>query len=181
MYKLVLPPDKIGTVIGPGGKTIRSIIEETKTTVDINNEGIAFIGSVDEESAQKAIKMIEDLIKDVEVGVIYTGKVTRTMNFGAFVEILPGKEGMVHISELADYRVDQVEDIVKVGDEITVKVTEIDSQGRVNLSRRAVFEKTSESSDSHNKGVSHFNRPFNKQRNSRSPQRSRPTMNKRRY
>jgi len=181
MYKLVLPQDKIGTVIGPGGKTIRSIIEETKTTVDINNEGIAFIGSTDGESAQKAIKMIEDLIKDVEVGAIYTGKVTRIMNFGAFVEILPGKEGMVHISELADYRVDQVEDIVKLGDEITVKVTEIDSQGRVNLSRRAVFEKTSESSDSHKKYASHFNRPFNKQRNSRSPQRSHPTINKRRY
>ncbi len=181
MYKIVIPQDKIGTVIGPGGKTIRSIIEETKTTVDINNDGIVFIGSVDEESAQKAIKMIEDLTRDVEVGGIYTGKVTRLMSFGAFVEILPGREGMVHISELADYRVDRVEDIVKVGDEITVKVTEIDSQGRINLSRRAVFEKTPESSDSHKKYASHFNRPFNKQQNSRSPQRSRPTTTKRRY
>jgi len=181
MYKLVLPSDKIGAVIGPGGKTIRSIIEETKTTVDINNEGIAFIGSVDEESAQKAIKMIEDLIKDVEVGAIYTGKVARIMSFGAFVEILPGKDGMVHISELADYRVDRVEDIVKVGDEITVKVTEIDSQGRVNLSRRAVLEKSSESSDSHNKDASHFNRPPRNQGNPRSPQRSRPPITKRRY
>jgi polyribonucleotide nucleotidyltransferase len=112
MYKLELPQDKIGTVIGPGGKTIRAIIEETNTTVDINNEGFAFIGATEAESAEKAIKMIEDLIRDVEVGVIYTGKVTRIMTFGAFVEILPGKEGLVHISELADYRVDKVEDVV---------------------------------------------------------------------
>ncbi len=141
MYKIMIPQDKIGTVIGPGGKTIRAITDETKATIDIQNDGTAFIGSTDEESARKAMKMIEDLTREVEVGAIYTGKVTRIMTFGAFVEVLPGKEGMVHISELADYRVDKVEDVVKVGDEITVKVTEIDSQGRVNLSRRAVFEK----------------------------------------
>ncbi len=181
MYKLVLPQDKIGTVIGPGGKMIRSIIEETKATVDINNEGIAFIGSTDEESAQKAIKMIEDLIKDVEVGAIYTGKVTRIMSFGAFVEILPGKDGMVHISELADYRVDRVEDIVKVGDEITVKVTEIDSQGRVNLSRRAVFEKSSNLPDARVRDSLPADRPFRNQQNARYPQRSRPPITKRRY
>ena len=176
MYKIVLPTDKIGTVIGPGGKTIRAIIEETKTTIDINNEGIAFIGSTDEESARKAIKMIEDLTREVEVGVTYTGKVTRIMSFGAFVEVLPGKEGMVHISELADYRVDKVEDIVKVGDEITVKVTEIDSQGRVNLSRRAVFEKEGARPNPRN-----TERPPRRQRDFRPPQRSRPMTTKRRY
>jgi polyribonucleotide nucleotidyltransferase len=170
MYKIALPSDKIGTVIGPGGKMIRSIQEESKATVDINPDGVAIIGSANEASAKKAMDMIEALIKDVEVGVIYTGKVTRIMNFGAFVEILPGKEGMVHISELADYRVDKVEDVVKVGDEITVKVTEIDNQGRVNLSRRAAFSNTSET-------------PGDKQTGKRSnfshgPRRSNPSQNK---
>ncbi len=140
MHKISIDPEKIGTIIGPGGKTIRSIQEETKTTIDVDNEGTVIIGAVDEESARKAIKRIEDLTKDVEVGTIYTGKVTRIISIGAFVEILPGKEGMVHISELADYRVPSVEDEVKVGDEIMVKVTEIDRMGRVNLSRRAVFQ-----------------------------------------
>jgi polyribonucleotide nucleotidyltransferase len=173
MYKIALPSDKIGTVIGPGGKTIRAIVEESKATVDINSEGIAIIGSADEESAKKAIKMIEALIRDVEVGVIYTGKVTRIMNFGAFVEVLPGKEGMVHISELADYRVDKVEDVVKVGDEITVKVTEIDNQGRVNLSRRAAFGNPSQASE---------DRPPRRQDDSSHPPRhSNPTQNRRRF
>jgi len=114
--------------------------------------------------------MIEALIKDVEVGVIYTGKVTRIMNFGAFVEILPNKEGMVHISELADYRVDKVEDVVKVGDEITVKVTEIDNQGRVNLSRRAAFSNSSETSgDKQTSKRGNF---------SHAPRRSNPSQNK---
>lgn len=176
MYKITLPPDKIGAVIGPGGKTIRAITEETKATIDINNEGIAFIGSADEASARKAIKMIEDLTKEVEVGATYTGKVTRIMTFGAFVEILPGKEGMVHISELADYRVDKVEDIVKVGDEVTVKVTEIDSQGRVNLSRRAVFEKEGDRPSTRN-----AERPPRRQHDFRSPQRPNQTTSKRHY
>ncbi len=140
MYKITIDPDRIGTVIGPGGRVIRSIIEETKATIDIQNDGTIFIGSLTEEGAQKAIKIIEGLTKEVEVGGIYTGKVTRVANFGAFVEILPGREGMVHISELADYRVPSVEDVVKVGDEIMVMVTEIDRMGRINLSRRAVFQ-----------------------------------------
>jgi polyribonucleotide nucleotidyltransferase len=140
MYKITIDPEKIGTVIGPGGKMIRSITEDTKTTIDIENDGTVIIGSTDEEGAQKAIKIIESLIREVEVGAIYTGRVTRVMNFGAFVEILPGKEGMVHISELADYRVPSVEDVVKVGDEVMVMVTEIDRMGRINLSRRAVFQ-----------------------------------------
>jgi polyribonucleotide nucleotidyltransferase len=144
MYKMTIDPGKIGTVIGPGGKTIRSIIEETKVTIDVENDGTVIIGSPSSEAAQKAIEKIESLTREVEVGAIYTGKVTRLTNFGAFVEILPGKEGLVHISELADYRVAKVEDIVKVGDEIMVKVTEIDHMGRVNLSRRAVFENLSQ-------------------------------------
>ena len=140
MYKITIDPDKIGTVIGPGGKMIRSIVEETKATIDVENDGTVIIGSTSEEGAQKAIKIIEDLTRDVEVGTVYTGRVTRVISIGAFVEILPGKEGMVHISELADYRVPSVEDVVKVGDEIMVVVTEIDRMGRINLSRRAVLQ-----------------------------------------
>jgi len=140
MYKITIDPAKIGTVIGPGGKMIRSITEETKATIDVENDGTVIIGSTNEEGAQKAMKIIQDLTRDIEVGAMYTGKVTRVINIGAFVEILPGKEGMVHISELADYRVASVEDIVKIGDEIMVMVTEIDRMGRVNLSRRAVLK-----------------------------------------
>jgi polyribonucleotide nucleotidyltransferase len=140
MYRLQISPEKIGTVIGPGGRVIRSIIEETKCTIDVEDDGAVFIGSTSEEAARKAIEIIEGLTKDVEVGKIYTGKVTRLMNFGAFVEIMPGKEGLIHISELADYRVPSVEDVVQVGDEVMVLVTEIDSLGRINLSRRAVLE-----------------------------------------
>ncbi|MBI2907545.1 MAG: polyribonucleotide nucleotidyltransferase [Chloroflexi bacterium] len=140
MTKIKVHPDKVRIVIGPGGKTIRSITDETKTTIDIEDDGTVIIGSTSEEATRKAISMIEDLTREVEVGVTYTGKVTRLMNFGAFVEILPGKEGLVHISELADYRVPSVEEVVKVGDEIMVKVIEIDRQGRINLSRRAVFQ-----------------------------------------
>ncbi len=139
MFKITIPTDKIGAVIGPGGKMIRSIIDETKTTIDIEDDGTVIIGSPSGEAAQKAIERIESLTKEVEVGQVYTGKVTRLMNFGAFVEVLPGKEGLVHISELADYHVASVEDVVKIGDEIMVKVIEIDRLGRVNLSRKAVF------------------------------------------
>ena len=141
MYKITINPEKIGMVIGPGGKMIRSIIDETKSTIDIEDNGTVVIGSADEKSARRAIEIIEGLTKEVEAGAIYTGKVSRILNFGAMVEILPGKEGLVHISELADYRVAKVEDVVKVGDEITVKVIDIDHMGRVNLSRRAMFEK----------------------------------------
>ena len=139
IYKITIDPSKIGAVIGPGGKTIRSITDEAKVTIDIKNDGTVTIGSPSEEAAQKAIGLIENLTREVEVGGIYTGKVTRLMNFGVFVEVLPGKEGLVHISELADYHVSKVEDVVKVGDEIIVKVTEIDRMGRINLSRRAVL------------------------------------------
>ncbi len=181
MHRMVIPQDKIGAVIGPGGKTIRSIIDETKTTIDIDNDGVVYVGATDGDSANKAIKMIEDLTREVEVGAIYTGKVTRIMSFGAFVEILPGKEGMVHISELADYRVDKVEDIARVGDELTVKVTDIDSQGRINLSRRAVFEGLAQIPGARVRDSHRSERPFHRQRESHAVPRPRPRMNKRRY
>ena len=139
MTKIKIDPSKIGAVIGTGGKTIRSIIEETKTTIDVNDDGTVVIGSSDAEATQKAIAIIEGLTREVEVGSVYTGKVTRILDFGAMVEVLPGKEGLVHISELEDHRVGKVEDVVKIGDEIMVKVINIDNMGRVNLSRRAVF------------------------------------------
>lgn len=140
MTRIQIPVDKIGAVIGPGGKTIRGIVEATGATVDIDNDGTVTIGSSDAESADAAIKMVEGLTKDVEVGQRYTGKVTRLMNFGAFVEMLPGKEGLVHISELATTRVGTVEEVVKVGDELEVMVIEVDRMGRVNLSHRAILE-----------------------------------------
>ncbi len=141
MTKIKIDPGKIGAVIGTGGKTIRSIVESTKATIDVTDDGTVVIGSPDAEATQKAIEIIEGLTKEVEVGSVYTGKVTRILDFGAMVEVLPGKEGLVHISELADYRVGKVEDVVKIGDEIMVKVINIDNLGRVNLSRRAVFAK----------------------------------------
>ena len=140
MLRLSIPVEKIGAVIGPGGKTIRSIIEETKTTINVDNDGKVTIGSTSQEAAQRAVERIELLTKEAEVGAIYTGKVVRLMNFGAFVEILPGKDGLVHISELSTERVESVEDVVKIGDEITVMVREIDSMGRINLSRRALLQ-----------------------------------------
>jgi len=169
MYKIMIPQDKIGTVIGPGGKMIRSIVDETKATVDINDEGMVVIGSNDEASARRAIEIIEGLTKEAEVGAIYTGKVSRILNFGAMVEILPGKEGLVHISELEDYRVANVEDVVKVGDEIMVKVIEIDNLGRINLSKRAVLGKSS--SEGEDGGSSKPDYPFRSQRDSRGPRR----------
>jgi len=143
VHKIMVNPEKIGSIIGSGGKTIRAITEETKTTIDIGSDGTVLISSLEEEAARRAIEIIEGLTKEAEVGSIYTGKVTRVLNFGAMVEILPGKEGLVHISELAEYRVAKVEDVVKVGDEIMVKVIGIDDLGRVNLSRQAVLEKPS--------------------------------------
>jgi polyribonucleotide nucleotidyltransferase len=169
MYEMMIDPSKIGCVIGPGGKVIRSIIDETKTTIDIKNDGTVIIGSPNAEAAQKAIKIIEGLTREVEQGEIYTGKVTKLFSFGAMVEILPGKAGLVHISELADYHVRQVEDVVKVGDELMVKVIGIDNSGRINLSRKAVFEepsrlpgaKVKDSSDSEHRGKK-FVQPRNK-------------------
>lgn len=129
-------PDKIRDVIGQGGKVIRGIIEETGAKIDISDDGTVSIAAVEEASAAKAIEIINNITKEAEVGEVYLGKVTRLMAFGAFVEILPGKEGLVHISKLDTARVEKVEDVVNVGDEIMVKVIEIDKQGRINLSRK---------------------------------------------
>ena len=139
IISMKIDPDKIGTVIGPGGKTINRIIAETGVKIDIDDDGQVYIAAPDSDSAAAAQKEIELLTKEVEAGEIYTGKVTRIMNFGAFVEVLPGKEGLLHISKIAKERIDKVEDVLSVGDEVTVKVTDIDSQGRINLSRKELL------------------------------------------
>jgi polyribonucleotide nucleotidyltransferase len=139
MLVLQINPDSIKNVIGPGGKVINKIISDTGVKIDIENDGRVVISSPDGTSAEKAKQMIDALTKEVKAGDTYLGTVTRLMNFGAFVAFLPGKEGLVHISQLAPQRVERVEDVVKVGDQIMVKVMEIDSQGRVNLSRKALL------------------------------------------
>ena len=133
-------PEKIKDIIGPGGKIIKKIVEDTGAQIDINDDGTVYIAAADSESADAAIKTIQDITAEPEVGKIYTGKVTRIMNFGAFVEFMPGREGLVHISQLAKERVEKVEDVVNVGDEIVVKLVEIDSKGRLNLSRKACLK-----------------------------------------
>ncbi len=137
---LHIDPDKIREVIGPGGRVINRIIAETGTEIDIEDDGRVFVAGVSREGTERAVKMIEDITREVEVGKIYRGRVTRVTPFGAFVEVLPGKEGLVHISKLALGRVERTEDVCKVGDEILVKCTDIDSLGRVNLSRREALE-----------------------------------------
>jgi len=180
MHKMMIDQEKIGSVIGTGGKTIRSIIEETKTTIDISNDGTVLIGATDEEAARKAIAIIENLTKDVEIGSVYTGKVTRIFDFGAMVEFLPGKEGLVHISELADYRVGRVEDVVKVDDEIMVKAINIDNMGRVNLSKKAVGEDSSRPAGDRAGDSSGTNRPPGRGGERFQPRRT-PPGNKPRY
>ncbi len=145
---LQIPVDKIGALIGPGGKTIRTIIDETGATIDVEPDGRVFIATADETAAQRAIEMIEGLTRDPKVGDIFLGKVVRIMNYGAFVNILPGKDGMVHISELAPGRVKTVEEIVQIGDDINVIVTDVDAQGKISLSRRALLEGESSSAGS---------------------------------
>lgn len=141
---MTINPDKIRDVIGPSGKQINKIIEDTGVKIDIEQDGTIFISSTEEDMNQKAKKIIEDLVREVEVGQLYLGKVKRIEKFGAFLEIFSGKDGLVHISELALERVGKVEDVVKIGDELLVKVTEIDKQGRVNLSRKAVLREEKE-------------------------------------
>ena len=131
--------DKIRNVIGPGGKMIKKIVDDTNTQIDIEEDGTILISAVNVEDAKKAVAIIEELVRDVEVGAVYKGKVTRIMAFGAFVEVLPGKEGLCHISQLAKRRVEKVEDVVQSGDTLDVKVTEIDRQGRVNLSHKVLL------------------------------------------
>jgi len=134
-------PEKIREIIGKGGSMIRKIQEETSTEINVEDDGTVEIAAVSGENSRKAIQWIESLTREVEIGALYLGKVTRIMGFGAFVEILPGKEGLVRIGELADYHVPSVEDVVSVGDEVMVVVTEIDRQGRVNLSRKAAMQR----------------------------------------
>jgi polyribonucleotide nucleotidyltransferase len=135
-----IDPDKIGAVIGAGGKTIRGIQEETGVKIDIEDDGTIFIAAADGTAAEAAQRRIESLVEEPEIGKIYTGKVVRTTDFGAFVEILPGQDGMVHISQLASERVPSVESVVRVGDEIMVMITDISPDGKVRLSRQAVLE-----------------------------------------
>ena len=135
-----IPVDKIGAVIGPGGKVIRGIQEETGAKIDIGEDGTVFIATSDGDSARLAREQIEALTESPEVGRIYTGKVTGVKDFGAFVEIVPGTDGMVHISQLDTQRVNKVEDVVGLGDEITVMVIDIEANGKIRLSRQAVLE-----------------------------------------
>ncbi|MBX9970536.1 polyribonucleotide nucleotidyltransferase [Priestia aryabhattai] len=141
---MAINPDKIRDVIGPSGKQINKIIEETGVKIDIEQDGTIFISSIDQPMNEKAKKIIEDLVREVEVGQMYLGKVKRIEKFGAFVEIFSGKDGLVHISELAEERIGKVEDVVAIGDELLVKVMEIDKQGRVNLSRKAILKEQKE-------------------------------------
>jgi polyribonucleotide nucleotidyltransferase len=133
-------PDKIRDVIGKGGTTIRSITEETGATVDISDDGTVKIFSVDKNAGDEARKRVELITADVEVGTIYEGRVARLMDFGAFVTILPGKDGLVHISQISDERVEKVSDKLSEGDRVRVKVLEVDKQGRIRLSMKAVSE-----------------------------------------
>ncbi len=139
-----IDPDKIRDVIGPGGKMINKIIDETGVKIDIENDGSVFISAVNRDMGKKAKEIIENIVKVPEPGLKYNGKVTKVMNFGAFIEILPGKEGLLHVSQIDIKRVNNVEDVLSVGDEIEVLLTEIDSQGRLNLSRKALLMKEQE-------------------------------------
>ena len=138
IIRFTINPDKIREVIGPGGKMINKIIAETGVKIDIEDDGRVYIATPDEAAAAKARKIIEGIAKDIEVGDVYLGKVVRIMNFGAFIELTPGKDGMLHISKMADHRVEKVEDVMNIGDEVEVKVNEIDSQGRINLIRNDI-------------------------------------------
>ena len=134
----VIKIDKIRDVIGPGGKMINKIIAETGVKIDIEEDGRVFIYSVDSDAGQKALEMIKDIVKEIEVDGVYEGIVTKIMPFGAFVDVGCGKEGLLHISKISKERIDKVEDVLKVGDTVTVKVYEIDDQGRINLITKAL-------------------------------------------
>lgn len=142
IFTMKINPDQIGSVIGPGGKTIREIVEKTGASIDIEDDGTVKIASVEPEAGEQAKKIIKDLTAEVEIGAVYTGKVKRILKFGAFVEILPGREGLVHISELEHHRVNKVEDVVNIGDEVTVKVIKKED-GKIDLSRKALLDKPS--------------------------------------
>ena len=139
MITIKINPDKIREVIGSGGKVIQGIVADTGAKIDIEDDGTVFIAAVDKNAGLKAKSIVEAIAFDPEVGAEFVGKVTRIMNFGAFIEILPGKEGLLHISKMAKERVEKVEDVMNIGDVVKVKVTEIDSQNRINLSRKELL------------------------------------------
>ena len=136
MLSLKIDVDKIKDVIGKGGKVIQQICADYNCKIDVEEDGSVFISAVNQEDGERALATIKTIVEDPEIGAIYKGRVTRLMNFGAFLEIAPGKDGLVHISKLDSKRVERVEDVVAVGDELLVKVTDIDQQGRINLSRK---------------------------------------------
>ncbi len=140
IHQMTVPKDKIRDVIGTGGKNIRGIIEATGAKIDINDDGVVNIASANGEALQKAIKMVTDIVTDPEVGKIYKGKITRIVDFGAFVEILPNREGLLHISEIDLKRINNVTDVLQEGEEIEVKLLELDRQGKMRLSRKVLLE-----------------------------------------
>ncbi|HHL32284.1 MAG TPA: S1 RNA-binding domain-containing protein, partial [Oceanospirillales bacterium] len=147
LITITVHPDKIRDVIGKGGATIRALTEETNTVIEINDDGVVTIAAVNGDDARNAVKRIEEITADVEVGAVYEGKIVKIMDFGAFVNLLPGKDGMVHISQISNERVANVTDVLTEGDTVKVKVLEIDKQNRVRLSIKALLDK-SEKKDS---------------------------------
>lgn len=162
IIQTLIDPDKIGDVIGPGGKVINNIIAETGVKIDIEDDGRVFIASENLNSANDALKIVNDITKEIKVGEIYEGTVVRIVKFGAFVEILPGREGLVHISQLAQERIPKVEDVVNVGDKIKVKVIKIDEQGRIDLSRKALLAQSEDKKNTNQDGK------FNRQKRNQS-------------
>lgn len=144
IYSINVPLDKIRDIIGPGGKTIRSIVAQTGVKVDVEDDGHVFVASPTTEAAERALAIIHDLVREVAAGEIFTGKVTRLMSFGAFIEVLPGKEGLLHVSEISTTHIGKVDDVLSPGDMVLVVVKEIDDMGRINLSRRRILERKQE-------------------------------------
>jgi polyribonucleotide nucleotidyltransferase len=137
-----IKPEKVRILIGPGGKTIREITNASGSRIEVDDSGNITIASADRETAENTLAMIKDIVKEAEVGKLYKGKVVKTMDFGAFVEIFPGTEGLVHISQLEKERVNKVTDVVREGDEVLVKVLEIDDNGKIRLSRKAALNES---------------------------------------
>ncbi len=139
LIRTQIDPEKIGLLIGPGGKTIRAIQETTGASIDVDNDGTVVVASQNEESALKCMEEINKLTASVEIGKIYEGQITSIKNYGAFIEILPGRDGLCHVSDLAEGYIDNINDVCKVGDKISVKVISIDEQNRIKLSHKAVL------------------------------------------